>query len=345
MTEGGQPGLVFTPGPAGWWDSERISGPQVLRCPDGTWKMWYYGRDAGFDRQVNLPTGRCGLATSADGIGWERVRGPLTMGAVFEPSPDPGRFDSAHVGVSDVRIEDGLYWMWYFGGDHKLLHIGALALKGLEMRPGCAVSRDGVNWVRLDGPHRGAFLDVGQDGAFDALFCGWPKVLRDDAGWKLWYHTLGRDGVFSVGLAVSPDGLRWEKIGQVFGPGAPGSFDERGVGTRHILRMAGRYLMFYEGVNGSGYHSIGLATSADGIGWTREAGGRPVLTHAPRGSGRWDAQAIGTPCVVPMEDGSFRMYYIGATEGGHDELSVRHQIGLAVSDGAEFRRWRRWGEA
>jgi hypothetical protein len=91
-----QPGLVLTPGPEGWWDSERVSCPRVMRCLDGTWKMWYYGRDASFDRQINLPTGRCGLAVSPDGVQWERVKGPLTMGAVFEPHPDPDRFDSGH---------------------------------------------------------------------------------------------------------------------------------------------------------------------------------------------------------------------------------------------------------
>ncbi|MEA5559504.1 hypothetical protein [Nodularia spumigena] len=45
-TQINQPGLVLAPGTEGWWDSERVSSPQVIRCPDGTWKMWYYGRDA-----------------------------------------------------------------------------------------------------------------------------------------------------------------------------------------------------------------------------------------------------------------------------------------------------------
>ncbi|WP_269139278.1 hypothetical protein [Nostoc sp. UHCC 0870] len=34
--------------------------------------MWYYGRDASFDRQINLPTGRCGLAMSADGTNFRQ---------------------------------------------------------------------------------------------------------------------------------------------------------------------------------------------------------------------------------------------------------------------------------
>ncbi|EDX74103.1 Glycosyl hydrolases family 32 [Coleofasciculus chthonoplastes PCC 7420] len=343
-----QPGLILTPGSEGWWDSERVSCPRVMRCPDGTWKMWYYGRDASFDRQINLPTGRCGLAVSSDGIHWERVKGPLTMGAVFEPHPDPQRFDSAHLGVSDVNFWDGLYWMWYFGGDHQVLDMGKFKAKGLQMLPGCAISRDGINWVRLEGFYRGAFLECGQPGEFDALFCGWPQVLREHDRWKMYYHTLSSNREFLVGLAMSTDGFRWEKVGQILGPGEPGSFDERGIGTRHVLNINGDYVMFYEGVNTSGYHSIGLAISEDGITWEKQKGykaGGAVFSHAPKGSGRWDARAVGTPWVVSMEDGSFRMYYIGANEGGHDELSSQHQIGLAVSQGKNFDQWQRWGES
>ncbi len=82
------PGRIFGPGPQGWWDSERVSCPRVLRNPAGGWLMWYYGRDPQFDREVTLPTGRVGLAESDDGINWRRVSGPLTQGSIFEPSDD-----------------------------------------------------------------------------------------------------------------------------------------------------------------------------------------------------------------------------------------------------------------
>ncbi|MEH2120235.1 glycosyl hydrolase [Nostoc sp.] len=342
-----QPGLIFMPGSEGWWDSERVSSPQVLCCADGTWRMWYYGRDASFDRQINLPTGRCGLAISTDGIDWQRVQGLLTRGAVFEPHPDPNRFDSAHVGVSNVYEQDGLYWMWYFGGDNTVVDRGGFKAKGLNMRPGCAISRDGINWVRLESTYQGAFLDLGKAGEFDALFCAWPQVLPDDGMWKLYYHTLNSEKGFLVGLAVSKDGFHWQKVGQILEPGKSGSFDERGIGTRNVIKINGEYVMFYEGVNSSGYHSIGLAVSEDGIHWQKVEGeqlGGSVFSHAQKGSGRWDARAVGTPCVVAMDDGSFRMYYIGANEGGYDELSSQHQIGLAVSAGTNFRQWDRWGE-
>ena len=144
------PGKIFGPGPSGWWDSERVSCPRVLRNRSGGWLMWYYGRDPDFNRQVTLPSGRVGLAKSDDGISWERVRGPLTNGAVFEPDIDATRFDSAHVGISDIHWRDGQYWMWYLGGDM------AGKRAGFPLRPGCAVSSDGLNWSRVPGPYRGA---------------------------------------------------------------------------------------------------------------------------------------------------------------------------------------------
>src|SRR5664279_4218599 len=153
--------------------------------------------------------------------------------------------------------------MWYFGGDSAVLNAGPFAGKGLQMRTGCAVSRDGLNWVRLDGPYRGACLDRGAEGDFDGFFAAWPKVVYDASGWKLYYHAMNRAAIFTVGVAISSDGLRWEKAGEVFGPGEPGSFDECGAGTRHVIRIGDDYAMFYEGVNSTrftkGDSSIGVA--------------------------------------------------------------------------------------
>ncbi|WP_205127328.1 MULTISPECIES: hypothetical protein [Okeania] len=55
------------------------------------------------------------------------------------------------------------------------------------------------------------------------------------------------------------------------------------------MKIDGQYLMFYEGVNQSGYHSIGLAISSDGIDWEKQPGsetGGSIFSHAPKGSGR-----------------------------------------------------------
>lgn len=348
----GNPGLILTPGPAGAWDDARVSGPRVLRAADGTWRMWYYGRNQGFAPDIPLPTGRCGLAESADGLHWRRVHGPLTDGAVFEPHPDPARFDSAHVGVSDVVPTANGYRMWYFGGDHSQFRFGRFEVRGLQLRPGSADSTDGLHWQRRDGPHRGAWLDLGPTGAFDSATVGWPQVVIDPDGvQRLYYHSLDPTRMqFVVGLAESTDGQTWQRRGEVLGPGDPGRFDAGGVGTRHVLAIDGAWWMFYEGVAADGHRAIGLARSTDGRHWTRQPGHEAngaIFSHAPRGSGRWDAFAVGTPCVVPLPDGGYHLYYVGANEtpaGFADELGMIQQIGCAHSAGADFTRWERFAD-
>ena len=350
----GGPGLIFGPSPEGWWDSERVSCPKVIRGDDGVWRPWYYGRDPSFDRMIGLPSGRVGHAVSDDGITWNRVRGPGVMGSVLDPHPDPDRFDSSHVGLSDIYKDGDLYWMWYFGGDQKITNARGFDVKGFPMRTGAAISRDGLHWTRLEGPHHGALIDCGGPGDFDAFMVAWAQVIHwDDGSWRLYYHTLDPNQGYVMAWAESEDALTWEKRGPVLGPGPKGRFDDYGVSTRHILKHDGQWLLFYEGCQDVGTNpqvgrQIGLAVSDDGLTWERvdgPHGNKSILPQAPKGSGRWDFR-LGCPWVVPMEDGSLRMYYIGSNEAnreGGSELASVHQIGMAVSD-ADITRWTRWGE-
>jgi hypothetical protein len=347
------PGLVLGRGPAGWWDSERVSCPRVIREANGTWKMWYYGREPSFDKGINLPDGRVGMATSKDGITWTRVKGPLTMGSVLEPSSDPKRFDSGHVGVSGVHRDGNQYVMWYHGGDQSILESPRGKSKGFPLRAGRATSPDGLTWTKTDGPHRGAMLDVGAPGSYDSFMTGWPHVLKEEDGsYKLYYHTVSMTEGFMACLAVSPDGMKWEKVGPVLKKGGADDFDAGGVATRHVIKHQGRYYMIYEGNSGGPrFPGIGLAESNDGITFKKVRGPEDrgcVLPTAPKGSGRFDAGGIGTPWVVPLPNGSFHLYYVGATEVQRanpeefNEHATTHRIGLAVSDGPDLTRWRRW---
>jgi hypothetical protein len=347
------PGLILPPGPAGHWDSERTSCPRVLRLPDGRWLMSYYGRDPEFERAINLPSGRSGMAVSADGIHWERLRGPGVMGAVLDPAGDAERFDSGHVGITDIQHHRDGYRAWYVAGSRsQSIQVGASSYQGFPLRPGLATSKDLLNWQKVDGPFKGAMLDIGAPGEFDALLVGWPQELRDDDGTsRLYYHTLHRTEGFMICLAVSIDDVHWEKIGPIMGRGEQGSFDERGVATRQVIRQGSEYLMFYEGMYGQASSSIGMARSDDGIHWTRIRGSEDrgaIFAHSPADSGLWDAQGVGTPWVIANEAGGFNLYYVGANAiadmpaSGVDELAHVHQIGLAISEGQDLTRWRRW---
>lgn len=170
--------------------------------------------------------------------------------------------------------------------------------------------------------------------------------------WLLTYHTRetgGRNnfGFFSAGLATSTDGKTWHKHSKILSTGEPGTWDEGGVSVRHVLRVNGKYVMFYEGSNYNWQFAIGLATSDDGLVWQKdtEAGpepGGPIL-KARVGENVWDNVIVGTPYVVAMDDGSFRLYYLGVGKLEGEDAS-KQGIGLAVSDGPNFRSWKRCNE-
>ena len=136
--------------------------------------------------------------------------GPATS---FDPDPDPTRVDSSHVGVADVYREGDLYWMWNFSGDQRVQRIGKLEIKGFPMASGCAVSRDGVNWLRLDGPH--------PDGSI---------VAQSPRGSGLWDHRLGCPRV----VGMTDGSLRLYNIGSTERPREGGSE----LDTRNFIGLA-----------------------------------------------------------------------------------------------------------
>jgi hypothetical protein len=349
MHQADQPGLLLSLGPQGAWDSAQVSCPRILRLAPDDWRLWYYGRDPDFDPLVRLPTGRIGLATSRDGLNWQRVRGPGALGSVLAPSPDPAAFDSAHVGLGDVHPAGSGFDMWYFGGPARTMEVAGLRVSGFPLAIGKATSPDGLHWTRDPGPDGGAWLSPGAPDEADAFMAGWPQVLRlHDGRWRMMYHSyLPAVNQFVICAAESADGRRWTKLGRIFGAGTPGSFDADGPATRHVLWHDGRWVMFYEGF-ASMHASIGLAESRDGLEWQRIPGPLPggaIICRSAPASGRWDAGAVGTPWVIPMEDGALRLYYVGADEREdrlEAEAGARHQIGLAVCAGGDLTRWQRW---
>lgn len=102
-------------------------------------------------------------------------------------------------------------------------------------------------------------------------------------------------------------------------PGPDGSFDDEQVSVPQVLKLEdGTYRMYHSGFNKDGAMHIDLATSDDGIEWTRQA--EPVLFP---GEGRrtWDrCSGVERPRVVQTEEG-WIMVYRGGTH-----------LGLAFSD-------------
>ena len=315
----GLAGPVLRPSQAGW-DSSNVANPVVLLPrPDvagDPWRLFYYGSDgtwANPDVQPFLPTGKCGLATSADGCSWTRVQDA----PIFEPGP-AGSWDSLHVGVGDVHwSEDGQSLVMYYLGANDEVVTGGPPVKGIRMRIGRAISADGgLSWTREPEP----VLDCD---ASEGLFASWPRVLPPESTggpWQMSYHSF--DGsCWKVFSAKSDDGGQsWAREGLAIGPGGEGRFDSQGCGTRCLVRQREGVLMIYEGVEaGEGTHRLGAALSTDGgLSFSKLDEVSPLL--APGGAGGpWTAQVVGTPFAVALPGGGLRLYFCGkptAERGG-----------------------------
>lgn len=358
-------GRVLAPGSEGegWWDGRTAANPIVLP-PSETqpgWRCFYYGRPAdkwNGDAPAFLPTGLAGLAESDDGLSWRRVRGPLAEGSILAPSEDAAAFDHVHIGLTDVLpLGGGSYAGLYLGGSAEKvdLGMGPGPIVGFKMRPGAATSVDGVRWERQPGS---PLLDTGAAGEWDANFCSWPRALpldpaQPDRSWLMTYHALvppegGGGPRWAVGAAVCEAGHALGPYRKLDGPvlegGGPGSWDESGIGTRHVIhcpdRGRGALLMVYEGVGADGRHRLGLATSDDGARWTkcdgfREPGG-PIFEGAPKESDAWDNGNVGTPWLVRLPSGRWRLYYVGTSDKGRTVA-----IGAAEADDVFSSEWQK----
>ncbi len=130
-----------------------------------------------------------------------------------------------------------------------------------------------------------------------------PRVIKVGNVYKMWYTGLGSNR--QIGLATSTDGIHWTKTpNPVLSYGQPGNFDADHVDYASVLFHNNQYWMWYTGWN-SGVRQIGLATSPDGVNWTKYSG-NPVLTVG--GSSTWEAQSVFAPCVI-FDGNAFKMWY------------------------------------
>ena len=199
--------------------------------------------------------------------------------------------------------------------------------------------RQPVQWIRNEGnpvlPPR--------KGEFDATRCMNPWVLRDQDSYRLFYSGGDQQGKQRIGVAVASvsDLTTWTRTEPLFDVGAAGSFDAQWCVLPHVVRTHNdRWHLYYTGNAGRGsglsaFPGMGLATSDDGITWTRY-GDQPVLA---RSGEHGDPDAIGVAggsvLQVPQADGppQWWFYYTGCpTVGSSHALHQQKTICMAVSD-------------
>jgi predicted GH43/DUF377 family glycosyl hydrolase len=260
------------------------------------YEMWF---TAG--AQISFPY-TIGFAKSVDGITWEVYSSNPVL------SPEAGKWDAYTVLAPYVIRENGQYKMWYTG----------CATAQLLYRIGYATSSDGINWAR----HTSNPVFEPGTANWESASVAYGCIMPYANGYKMWYS--GGSSSWSetaIGYATSLDGITWERYtgNPVLLSGTSGQWDHIVFGPR-VLYIDNSYYMYYTGeINLYQSDKIGLATSSDGLVWTKYPY-NPVLNPS---TGQWDGSRIILGSVF-MENNTFKMHYSG-TNGSS------FSIGLATS--------------
>ena len=152
-----EPRPVLSAGPYGSWDERAVADPYVV-VVDGHFFLFYLGQDRA-RRQ------RLGVATSADGIHWLKLRSNpvLELGTL-------GAFDENGLGEPAVWASNGFYWMLYTGRDRQEVR-----------RLGLARSSDGARWEKLSIP-----VIAGSEPWNGRVICD-PTILAANGQVRVWF--------------------------------------------------------------------------------------------------------------------------------------------------------------
>jgi len=255
-------------------------------------------------------------------LNFNRVAGPETGGAVVYPDHTSNWFDHS-IGSPTVDFDGTTWRMWFVGMSRTQ---DPAIPYGFAEKIGLATSRDGVRWEIANGGR--PVLDNGTQGTFDDSGLAHPFVLRVGQRFMLWYGGIdGRSGkdvgvgpphvrVEQIGLATSTDGVHWKRENNgapVLKIGAPDSIDAVQATGCHIIRRGDEFVMWYGAYNGK--HTIGLATSKDGIHWKKQNGGRSL-------PGLFGPKQLGPS--VHFDGNKYLMFYntIRATDNGGTQWTL-----------------------
>lgn len=200
------------------------------------------------------------LASSKDLINWERE--PIPLLTSKDIPFDFGDIPAFPFATSIIKNPAGGY----------LLYFDAIA-KDVNKGIGVATAPS------LEGPWRvqDEMILVPDLKSWDKYYVTSSYVVWEDGTFRMYYAgTVEEDGYkeTAIGLATSKDGMTWERrSAPVFKKSEGSTFDNRKVDNPHILKDGDSWIMVYRSDAGDGTwgtnSAFGLATSKDGISWTR----------------------------------------------------------------------------
>lgn len=203
-----------------------------------------------------------------------------------------------------VIHKDNEYKMWYDVN------------YGDGWRTNYAHSLDGINNWKI--PYQ-TIIPAGSSDKYEKEMAN-PNVLYNSSLnlYQMWYCAIGQNQDWTsgtdrwrLGYATSTDGISWTKNPNWALKGTLGSWDGGGIARGlSVIYKDNLYQMWYAATDEKGLNwKIGYATSTDGISWTKQNNGNPVIL--PTRS--WELTTDSYPTVL-YSNGIYNMWY-GASSG------------------------------
>jgi len=232
---------------------------------------------------------------------------------VLQQSNNPN-WDNLYIDPGGMVYYQGQFHMFYNGINGFPAPVGV----------GYATSPDGYHWTRQvsepvltpKGMSTGKYLGTN--------FFVTSALVEDDGTWVLYFYTL-KGGTFNgpgeIGRATAPapTGPWTIDPAPILNPGPDGAWDDV---APDVLKIDKSYIMYYDGHGYDSTSLIGMATSSDGIHWTKYndpattdpafAESDPVLTVSKVG---WDSTRVIDPNVIKTSDG-WKMIYLATVGTG-----------------------------
>lgn len=147
---------------------------------------------------------------------------------------------------------------------------------------------------------------------FDYWQTWMPTVLYENGIYRMWYVGDGYapNRMYSFGYRISENGVDWfpYERNPVLLQGS--TYDNQYMWGGTIVKDDSEYKLYFGGYSSiTQKWSVGLATSTDGIHWTKRS--NPVLTGG--GLGSWDVNGASQPCVIKEGAGQYKMWFGGSS--------------------------------
>ena len=224
-------------------------------------------------------------------------------------------YDYYAVAQPVVLYDEGIYKMWYHG----------LAGGGGQAYILYSVSSDGINWTPTSS---NPVLSPGNYGSWDSHHVSPGAVIKEGGVYKMYYCGFSNENnSWHVGYATSLDGISWEKYSQ---PILFGSYGwEYQIIVSSVIKKDNTYFLYYTGRNLPSY-KIGVATSSDGINWTKYPGNPILVNDTP-----WELDGILDASVVNL-NGSLKMVYMNSGSTGFGSATSVNGLNWVKSQGNPF---------